>query len=230
MKIPGYFIIRNDRNNEGGGVLLAVKEQYKNITTEVARINDIEESLWITIGSRTVYQVGIIYVAKGDGEKKDKLQKMYNRITQEVGEAKLKSKNVLVMGDFNCKVGEVINGNKREISKGRKMMLKMSQNSEMQLANTWKGTNGLWTRREGENKSVIDYIIMQKEHMTGIQEMEVDEEKEWTPFRVIKQDGILRTIYTDHNAIKCEIDWKIENNRTYKEKFAKKMTKKGYQK
>ena len=85
--------------------MLAVKEQYKNVTTEVARINDIQECLWITIGSWTVYQVGIIYVAKGDREKKDELKKVYNRISQEVEEAKLKGKNVLVMGDFNCKVG-----------------------------------------------------------------------------------------------------------------------------
>ena len=40
----------------------------------------------------------------------------------------------------------------------------------------------------------------------------------------------MSAIYTDNNAIKCEIDWKIEDNRTYKEKFAKKVTKKGYQK
>ena len=60
----------------------------------------------------------------------------------------------------------------------------------MQLANTWKGTNGLWTRKEGENKSVIDFIMMQKEHMKGIKEMKIDEDKEWTPFRVIRDNGI----------------------------------------
>ena len=68
LEIPGYYLVRHDRNNDEGGLFLAVKEQYKNITTEVSRTNDIEEALKIIIGSETKYRIGIIYVAKGDGE------------------------------------------------------------------------------------------------------------------------------------------------------------------
>ena len=51
VKIEGYVIIRNDRNQKGGGVLMGIKEKYRNVYVkkEIEKINNLE-SIWIHIG------------------------------------------------------------------------------------------------------------------------------------------------------------------------------------
>ena len=39
-EIEGYRIYRNDREGEGGGVMLAIKEKYKNLSIEVKKENE----------------------------------------------------------------------------------------------------------------------------------------------------------------------------------------------
>ena len=50
IEIEGYKIWRNDRNNEGGGIAIAVKEKYKHLVMEISKEQKTEESIWITIG------------------------------------------------------------------------------------------------------------------------------------------------------------------------------------
>ena len=37
--------------------------------------------------------------------------------------------HIIVMGDMNCKIGDLIDGNKEKISKGGNMMIKMDKRS-----------------------------------------------------------------------------------------------------
>ena len=66
VEIDGYFVIRNDRNADGGGTLLAIKNEYKHVTIEVNRSEKQykEESLWIVLGSTGQIRIGIIYTPK----------------------------------------------------------------------------------------------------------------------------------------------------------------------
>ncbi|NQY07805.1 MAG: hypothetical protein HRT68_16805, partial [Flavobacteriaceae bacterium] len=42
-----------------------------------------------------------------------------------------KDEKVLIAGDFNCKVGDVIEGNREEVSKSGKMLLKMVKEEQL---------------------------------------------------------------------------------------------------
>ena len=66
---------------------------------------------------------------------------MYKRIGQQIEEAKLKGKKVIVLGDFNCKVGTLLNVNKKEVTKGGKLVINILKDNEMQIANTEKKVN-----------------------------------------------------------------------------------------
>ena len=48
VEIDDYVSLRNDRNSSGGGVLIAVRKELKNICTIVEKKKEIEESLWVT--------------------------------------------------------------------------------------------------------------------------------------------------------------------------------------
>ena len=61
---------------------------------------------------------------------------------------------------------------------------------------------GLWTREQGEEKSVIDYVITTKRDLNTIKTMKINEEKEFGIYKVERQGTKqCRKIYSDHNAI-----------------------------
>ena len=54
LQIDGYKNLRNDRNNDGGGVLIAVQKKLYNITTIVEKVKDVEESIWVVINNTRI--------------------------------------------------------------------------------------------------------------------------------------------------------------------------------
>ena len=57
---------------------------------------------------------------------------------------------------INFKVGDRIRNNKEEVSKGGRVMMKMMENTKMEMINSWEKCKGTWTRIEGGKKSVLD--------------------------------------------------------------------------
>ena len=100
----------------------------------------------------------------------------------------------MIVGDFNGKIGTEIEGNKEEITKGGRLLMQLVKRMQMEIVNKTDKCKGLWTREEGNTKSVIDYIIVNKEEIDSIVSMQIDEEKQSTPYR---KEG-KRKVYTDH--------------------------------
>ena len=74
---------------------------------------------------------------------------------------------------------------------------------------------GLWTREQGKEKSVIDYVITNKENLQKIRKMIIDENKEYATYRTERQQDQVRKTYSDHNVILLEIDYitKLESSK-----------------
>lgn len=229
INIDGYEVVRKDRKRDGGGILIAVKSKYKNVMLEVINKDDVEESLWIVLGQKTRYKIGVVYAAKGDKEKKKEIKDMYKLINEEIKQGQMKKQKMVIMGDFNCKVG--IGGKDQHISKGGKILCEMMEENDLILANTVDRCEGKWTRIEGLKKSIIDYIMLEKKEKENIKKVVIDEKKEYTPFRIVKKEDKIRTVYTDHRAMICEINWVMDTGRTEGvNKVLKKMGKKCYEK
>ena len=54
LEIEGYRVMRNDRDNLGGGVLVAVDEKIADICTIVEKESEVGETLWIVIDNQRV--------------------------------------------------------------------------------------------------------------------------------------------------------------------------------
>ena len=76
MKIEGYSEpYRNDRNRDGGGIMIAVRQELKNITVEVKRTKEKIESLWVVINNtRIKMRIGVVYFPQ---EKDQELKEIY---------------------------------------------------------------------------------------------------------------------------------------------------------
>ena len=66
----------------------------------------------------------------------------------------------------------------------------------------------LWTREQGDKKSVIGYVITTKRDLNAIKTMKIDVEKAFGIYQVERQGTKqCRKIYSDHNAIMLNIDF-----------------------
>ena len=110
LKIDNYEIYPNSRNKDGGGIVIAVRKELKYVTTEVKKTKEKIESLWVLIDNgRIKIRIGVVYFPQ---EQDQDLKEIYKIIKSQVHESGERKESILIMGDFNCKVGsECIKGN-----------------------------------------------------------------------------------------------------------------------
>merc|ERR1712096_332518 len=216
-KIDGYEkIFRNDRDNKGGGgLLIAISDDIKNISTIVEKKSENGECLWVVIDNNKVkIRLGLIYAPQESRTTKEKLKLMYDDIKDQVMQADEKQQKTLLLGDFNCKIGEEIQGNRTDVTKGGKLLLKMAERNRLSILNKSDICQGLWTRVDDKCKSVLDYIMVDKDSEDGLKKMVIDENQEFAP---TAHEGP----NSDHNVMLAEFDWIVleqlkEKGRTVK--------------
>ena len=224
VEIDDYVSLRNDRNSSGGGVLIAVRKELKNICTIVEKKKEIEESLWVTVdNTRVKLRIGLIYSPQESRTTVDMQKEMYKSIEEQISIGKERNQNILLLGDFNCKIGDAINGNTKEVTKGGKLLLDMAKTNKLVILNTTPTCHGTWTREEGKSKSVLDYILINQENLAGFERMDIDQTKEFAP------RGMGKSGYSDHNVITASFNWILieKENAMLKRKI---ITTKGYAK
>ena len=87
--------------------------------------------------NKTKIRIGLVYNPQENKTTKDELEEVYGRIESEIKNARKMKQHIIVMGDMNCKIGDLIDGNKEEISKGGKIMIKMIKENNMIIL-VWK--------------------------------------------------------------------------------------------
>ena len=88
-----YRIYRNDRNKDGGGVLIAIKKVYEHLVQDVRKCSLSEESIWMDLDGTKKYRIGTIYMPDENKTSVAELTKIYNRIKKEISSAKIEDRN-----------------------------------------------------------------------------------------------------------------------------------------
>ena len=102
---------------------------------------------------------------------------MYEDIREQIKIGKEEKQQILIIGDFNAKIGEVVDGNKTQVTKGGRQLLKLANKENMIILNTVKERcKRVWARVQGEEKSVIDYVLADTSSANTVKEMKIDEE------------------------------------------------------
>ena len=97
----------------------------------------MKKSLWIGIDNKQVaIRLGVIYTPQESRTSKEQYKEMYEHIDEQIMMAKQKNQKLLMMGDFNCKIGTVIHGNSTEVSLSGKMFKKMIARNKLLVLNT----------------------------------------------------------------------------------------------
>ena len=109
--------------------MLAVKENIKTVTLEVTQETKIGQSLWILKDiSRSKIRIRVSYDQRENVTSNNKLKIMYDDISKQIAIAQQVRQQVLILGDFNVKIGTYIEGNKPTVTKGRRQLMKIANN------------------------------------------------------------------------------------------------------
>ena len=229
LEIPGYKVERADRDEEGGGVLVAIRKSLQNIwvITKEYKKHDCE-MLWLKMNNnKSKVKIGVVYMPQESRTKVEILREIYSVIEEEVREAAAEQYGLLLVGDLNCKVGdERIQGNLKKITTGGRLLNSLIKRNNLAIGNAQNICKGLWTRIEGNEKSVLDYVITFKDDVASLMNMEIDEEKTITPYHIDTVTNERK--YTDHCMITGQMD--LLTTDKPEPKYVKIITEKGWTK
>ena len=141
---------------------------------------------------------------------------MYEEIKNQIEQARQQCQNFIILGGFNAKIGTTTKENKETVIKGGRQIIELVDKQDMVMLNEESEIcKGLWTREQGKDKSVIDYVITNKENLKKIRKMIIDENKEFATYRTECQQDQVRKAQSDYNVILLEIDYitKLESNK-----------------
>ena len=224
VDIQGYKFIPKNNKKGKGGILVGVREDLKHLILEIDRMTEGFEALWIILSNKvTKIRIGCIYAPQECRTGEEVFEAMYKHIQDHVVEARKKGEKVLITGDFNGKIGDVIEGNKDVVTKkSGKLLKELVSTQDLKILNSSPKCEGKWTRIEGETKSILDYIIVNANDEEALQSMKVDEEKLYTPYTVSGK----RMIPSDHCAIMATFNWVMKRKDEEVEEYLFKTSQK----
>ena len=90
------------------------------------------------------------------------------------------------------------------------------------ISNTVKEKcKGVWTRVQGEEKSIIEYVLTDAPSANTVKEMKIDEEKQYGLHKLDKNTATNenRKIYSNHNSTLINLDFETPNEEQRPEKI-----------
>ena len=83
--------------------------------------------LWILLtNTKKKIRIGVIYAPQENVTANNELKLMYEDIREQIKIGKEEKQQILILRDFNAKIGETIEDNKTQVTKGGTQLLKLA--------------------------------------------------------------------------------------------------------
>ena len=206
-----YYL--NRQNLQGGGLALGVVKELE--STLIREGNDETEAISVNIvmGEATVRTI----LAYGPQENalKEKKDKFWEFIEEEVNQAELEGHGVLLQMDGNLHAGpELVKNDPNIQNKNGKLFSEfLNRNPSLIVVNALSLCEGIITRkRELQSRTeeaVLDFFVINDKMLPFLKKMLIDEDREYclSNFAQLKKNK--RVIETDHNGLIMEFDLKV---------------------
>ena len=130
----------------------------------------------------------------------------FARIEEEIINAKLQGALICIQLDANAKLGsDIIKGDPHQRSSNGELLLGTVTRNNLIVCNSTALCTGVITRTRstvnGDEESVIDFMIVCEELFALMTEMRVDEEKNYAVESCVKVGNHIRVTKTDHNMM-----------------------------
>ena len=107
VDFDGYDeVFRNERDDkDGGGLLIAVRNELRNVTIEVGQEKVNGESIWILVNNKhrqwgSAIRIGLVYAPQESRTKLEVFKEMYKSIEEQVQYSEEKGQKLAIVGDL----------------------------------------------------------------------------------------------------------------------------------
>ena len=209
---PNYTFVGRSRKkiNSKGGIAIGYPKEIADQVIKVREGTGNNEFILLKYtGVSPPLIVGVVYGNQENTTPDDTIRENLAELFAAINEYKTQGCKILIGGDFNVHVGEVIERNEPKVSKGGKILTELMNDFDLDFANKLeKGQNHTHFDVSAGTSRILDYVItdLVEEHKT----FKVDNEKEATPYimKCKRENGTLKwdNVYTDHLSMIGEIE------------------------
>ena len=207
VRLNNYFSFNKNRAKIKGGVATVVANYLKPNTVKVGEGREGGEYI-ITRLDHVVPPVNIvnIYGQQESRTSKEEILESWIRLREDLLRIESCGEGILIVGDMNRAVGSDelgVSGNHSKVSHGGQLIRDMVQeNNYVTLNNIATGGPWTWVQRGKELvRSCLDLAYASRNLMPFIKCMVIDNERKFTPKRVIWKNKKFTAVYTDHFTI-----------------------------
>lgn len=186
FKSMGFKEWRTERcgsSKGGGGLLMLYKDELQahqwdpHVTDDYQYIK--KERQWLIIGGKTAFLH--IYVAcetKRPTNFEQWNQDLFSLVTQEALILRQQGMCCLALGDFNTRVGKIrgLEGNLPGTNTNYPAFMSFVSQVNMTIINTLPISKGIFTRFMHGSKSLLDYGLIDNDHVSSVSSFVIDEE------------------------------------------------------
>ena len=214
--------------------MLAAKKGTFHSIEEVTKTN-LRNILTVRIQYKVETIRAIVLHAPQETDSTDVRTEFFEELSVQVERCVDAGDRLIILGDFNARIHEEADQIQSSSPNGQ-LLQQLIVDNDLKVGNFSPQTSGLWTRiqrkKDGEVcKSVIDYVLFQKETMPFLEDMTVDEEKIQCPYRETNTRKKKKITFSDHCAIMLTLKVEFEKRKMQGISFkAWKFTEDGFTK
>jgi exonuclease III len=183
IEVKGYtWIGKNRSSRQGGGIGLLVSDQFSVVDDNVCNSKSDEyERLWIRVKICDIFVNLAVAYFPVEGANPDLTDDLYNQLLSEViqleNECKDGDPHILIMGDFNGRIGSNIYGGDPILNSNGERLLNFRDDACLNIVNCSNKCHGKITWFRHPHSSCIDYFLSSNSIDKCIEKMIVDEDR-----------------------------------------------------
>ena len=208
----------------GGGVATLVANHLRQNTVKTGEGSEGDEYLITRLNHvRPALNIINIYGENESRAGPTKVLESWLRLKRDLDEINGRGEMTLCMGDMNRAIGAGeygVKGNKEQISAGGELIREhMLKTGEFVLLNNLSLTEGgpyTWVQPGKEEvKSCLDLALASANLAPFVRNVVIDKDRKFTPRRVIRKPGGIKTIFTDHYSVEVRIEGLPRSEKVY---------------
>ena len=197
FNLDGYTFCGRSRDKKScGGVGILVSDEIRNVVTPHETLRDIELA-WISIRRKTLKPIfiGVYYGKQESRNSRNEMLIEMDNLSEEIQEKKNEGEVILLM-DGNGKIGLL----GEDTSRNGKLLLDVFDECDLSIMNKSEKCKGKVTRvnrKNPEQQSAIDFLVVTEDMEQQIQGITIDEEGLYL---------LKGTSPSDHNSILVDLN------------------------
>ena len=209
-EFSAYEVIEKNLKQGKEGLLLGARKGSFNSISEVSD-TEMKNIMTVKIVYPTFTLRVIIAHAPQETDKAETRLEFFEELSIQVERSQISGDELIILGDFNGRIGcEIDRIVAVDGSPNGKQLCEIINKHGLKVGNFHELCTGRWTRiqscqKGGIKKSVLDYILTTEVIYDSLEDILIDEEKIYCPYRQKIEKGVQRIVYSDHCVVSCVI-------------------------